>query len=89
MFRRILGLVAMLPATMVSLLAQQPSNEPWVTISEIPPSEQLPAAPLLVTAYAIVWLVPMLYLWFIWSRLNKVEREVRDLERRAPGGTRA
>jgi CcmD family protein len=89
MFRRMLARVAMLPAMMVSVLAQQPSNEPWETISELPPSEQLPAAPLLVTAYAIVWLVPMLYLWFIWGRLNKVEREVRDLERRAPGGTRA
>jgi CcmD family protein len=89
MFRRILGLAAMLQATMVSLAAQPATNQQWETISEIPPSEQLPAAPLLVTAYAIVWLVPMLYLWFIWSRLNKVEREVRDLERRAAGGTRA
>jgi CcmD family protein len=89
MFRRILGFAAMLQATMVSLVAQPATNQQWETISEIPPSEQLPAAPLLVIAYAIVWLVPMLYLWFIWSRLNKVEREVRDLERRAPGGTRA
>jgi CcmD family protein len=68
-------------------LAAQGGEGQWTTTSDVPVSEQLPAAPLLVTAYAIVWLVPMFYLWSIWRRLNKVEREVADLERHPPGGS--
>ena len=47
----------------------------------LPPSEQLPAAPLLITAYAFVWIALMVYVWSIWRRLNKVEDEMRALER--------
>jgi CcmD family protein len=84
--RQLLGLLVLVLSTL-RLHAQ--GDQGFVPIDQIPASEQLPAAPLLVTAYAIVWLVPMIYLWFIWRRLNKVEREVKDLERRAPGGGRA
>ena len=44
--------------------------------------EQLPAAPLLIAAYAFVWLAAMFYLWTIWRRLGKVEAEMRALEQR-------
>ena len=54
----------------------------FVPVSELPPAEQLPAAPLLVTAYAFVWLALMVYLWSIWRRLGKVEEEMRSLETR-------
>lgn len=54
----------------------------FVPVSELPPADQLPAAPLLVTAYAFVWIGAMFYLWTIWRRLNKVETEMRALERR-------
>jgi CcmD family protein len=54
----------------------------FVPINEVPPADQLPAAPLLVTAYAFVWIALMIYLWSIWRRLSKVERELHALERR-------
>ncbi len=39
----------------------------------------MPAAPLLIAAYAFVWIAVMFYLWTIWRRLNKVEAEMRAL----------
>ena len=68
--------------------AQQPPTPPegFVPASSLPSQEQLPAAPLLITAYVFVWVLLMVYLWSIANRLNKVEREMQTLQRRAPGG---
>ena len=51
---------------------------------KLPPAEQLPAAPLVVAAYAFVWLAMMFYLWTIWRRLSKVEDDMRALQRSSP-----
>lgn len=64
--------------------AQQPQEE-FVPIDQVPPEDQLPAAPLLVAAYAIVWVVVFGYLWSLWRRLGTVERELANLSRRAEG----
>ena len=48
-------------------------------VDSVPLSDQLPAAPLLITAYAFVWVAVMVYLWTIWRRLNTVETEMRAL----------
>ena len=56
----------------------------FVPVDSVPLSDQLPAAPLLVTAYAFIWLAVMFYLWTIWRRLNKVEDEMRALARKLP-----
>ena len=56
----------------------------FVPVDSVPLSDQLPAAPLLITAYAFVWIVVMVYLWSIWRRLNKVEDEMRALAQKAP-----
>ena len=53
-------------------------------VESLPASDQLPAAPLLVTAYAFVWIAVMVYLWSIWRRLNRVEDEMRALAQKAP-----
>ena len=45
-------------------------------------TEQLPAGPLLVAAYAFVWIAAMFYVWTIGRRLNKVETEMGAIERR-------
>jgi CcmD family protein len=67
----------------------QPAPDEFVPLSEIPPEEQLPAAPLLVTAYAFVWVAVLWYVWSVWRRLARVERELGDVARRAgPGGAR-
>ena len=50
---------------------------------ELPPADQLPAAPLLITAYAFVWVAVLFYVWTIWRRLNKVEKDMQALARRS------
>jgi CcmD family protein len=60
--------------------AQPPSGQGgFVPVDSVPLSDQLPAAPLLITAYAFVWIAVMVYLWTIWRRLNTVETEMRAL----------
>jgi CcmD family protein len=51
----------------------------FVPVKDLPPTETIPAAPLLVTAYAFIWVAVMFYLWTIWRRLNTVEAEMRAL----------
>jgi CcmD family protein len=69
---------------------QQPQNE-FVPVKDVGQQEQLPAAPLLVAAYVVVWLALLVYLWSIWRRLAKVDRELAALtsrlaEKSGPGG---
>ena len=78
--------------TLLSLLlvaapvwAQQPPNagqSGFVPLDSMPPREQIPAAPLLLTSYAFFLILMLFYLWTIWRRIGKVERELHDLERR-------
>lgn len=56
---------------------ERPSPDEFVPVSELPPEEQLPAAPLLVTAYAVAWVAVLGYLWSVWRRLGQVEHELR------------
>lgn len=66
------------------LLAQPPTPEQqneYVPVTQLPPGQGLPAAPLLIGAYIIVWLGLMGYLWSIWRRLARVEAEMRALRR--------
>jgi CcmD family protein len=63
---------------------QPPPQTEFVPMNSLPPADQLPAAPLLIAAYAFVWIALAVYLWSIWSRLGKVEREMRALQQR-PG----
>lgn len=48
--------------------------------------EALPAGPLLYTAYALVWLILIGYVFLLWRRLDKVERELRDVNARIAKG---
>jgi CcmD family protein len=68
----------------VEAAAQQTpaARDEFVPVSELPPDEQLAAGPLLVAAYAIIWIVLMWYLWSIWRRLGRVEQELADALRR-------
>jgi CcmD family protein len=66
------------------LFAQpQPPQEEFVPVRDAE-TEQLPAAPLVMSAYAVAWLLVFLYVWSLWRRLSKVERELSEL---APRGT--
>jgi CcmD family protein len=68
-------------------VAQQQPQPPeqqneFVPVDELPQGEQLPAAPLLIIAYAVAWLALFVYMLSIWRRLQKVERELGDVSRR-------
>jgi hypothetical protein len=71
------GLGAALPA-----VAQPPSQQQteYVPIDQLPPQDQLPAAPLLIGAYVFVPLVLFLYLLSVAKRTSAVQREIERLE---------
>jgi len=62
-----------------------PGQSEYVPIKDLPPTDQMPAAPLLIAAYAFVWIAVMFYLWTIWRRLNRVEAEMGALAKKTAG----
>jgi CcmD family protein len=71
-------------AFVVAFVLQPPAGQnQFVPASSVPPTDQLQAAPLLIAAYAFVWVAACFYLWTIWRRLRKVETEMHELERRS------
>lgn len=75
-------LVFSLVVSPVVAWAQQPGEQvdEFVPISELPPEDQLPAAPLLVSAYACVVLLLGGYVWSVGRRLSGVQQEMKRLE---------
>jgi CcmD family protein len=57
----------------------QPGQSEFKPVTEIPASEQLPSAPLVIAAYAFVWLAFMVYVWMMWRKLGKVDEELHTL----------
>lgn len=57
-------------------------QDEFVPVDQLPPQEQVPAAPLLIAAYALAWLAILVYMWSIWRRLGRVERDMADVARR-------
>jgi CcmD family protein len=64
------------------------AQEGFVPIDQLAPKEEMPAAPLVMAAYAVAWLVLFGYVWSLWRRLNRVELEIADVNRRAGSGGR-
>lgn len=56
----------------------RPAQEEFVPVTDAE-TERLPAAPLVMSAYAAAWLLIFLYIWSLWRRLSKVERELEQL----------
>jgi CcmD family protein len=70
----------------MSLDAQQKPQKPqeeFVPIDQLPPDDKLPAARYLIAAYSVAWLLVAGYLFSIWQRLGRVEREIAEVGRRA------
>jgi CcmD family protein len=65
------------------LALQPPPQSEFVPVSELPQAEQLPAAPLLIIAYAVAWVAILLYFVSMQRRLGKVEQELAAVARRA------
>jgi len=74
-------------ASPVAMQPPAPQTE-FIPIDKLPPGDQLPSGPLLVAAYAFVWIAVMFYLWTIWRRLDRVETDMRALEQRSATGRR-
>jgi CcmD family protein len=75
----------------LSAFAQQvPAGTPegFVPLDPTAQREQLPAAPLVMVAYGIAWLLVFGYLWSIWRRLTKIQQEIAVVSRRLEGGAR-
>ena len=77
-----LACVALLSASLASAAQPPPSEqqEEFLPIDELPPEEQLAAAPLLIGAYVFVVAVLFLYLYSLARRMTTVQREVERLE---------
>ena len=84
------ALLGALTATGSTVSAQQPPQAPegFVPAGDLPAREELPAAPLLIAAYAVAWILICGYLWSIWQRLSRVEREIAEVSRRVEAGGR-
>jgi len=80
-----------LGAAASTVRAQQPpaATDGFVPVDELKPQEQIPAAPFVMGAYAVAWIAVFGYMWSIWQRLNRVERELAEVSRRvSPSGAR-
>jgi CcmD family protein len=94
MLRRAIG-IALLVMACVSVAPltataqpQNPAQEGFVPIDQLQAKEQLPAAPFLMAAYAVAWLVIFGYVWSLWRRLSNVEGEIAALRKNTASGRR-
>jgi hypothetical protein len=84
MIKRALAFV-FVTVTSVAVFAQPPqppATEQYISVDKLPPTEQMPSAPYVIAAYALIWLIAMFYLWTIWRRIGKVEQDINALARR-------
>jgi CcmD family protein len=65
-----------------------PAQEGFVPIDQLQPKEQLPAAPLVMAAYAVAWIAVFGYVWSIWRRLGQVEKDLAAVRQRISTGSR-
>ena len=79
---RAIAVVFVLTMQLSPLAAQtQPrQQEEFTPIDQLPPQDQLPAAPLLIGAYAFVLLMLFGYLVMVSRRLSAIQTEVNRLD---------
>jgi CcmD family protein len=90
---RVLLVAIALCSVAVASARQQPppsaAQEGFVPVDQLPkPQDTMPAAPLVATAYAFVWVMLFGYVVSIWRRLSTVERELESVSRRIGAGGR-
>jgi CcmD family protein len=72
------------PAAAPAPSTAPPAQDEFVPISQLPPDDKLPAAPLLIAAYAVVWIILAVYVWTLWRRFLRVEQDLKSLASRLP-----
>jgi CcmD family protein len=65
-----------------------PAQEGFLPIDQLEPKEELPAAPLVMAAYAVAWVAVFFYVWSIWRRLGQVEKDLAAVRERISTGSR-
>jgi CcmD family protein len=65
-------------------LAVQTQQSVFIPGSELP-TEVLPATPFVFIAYAFVWVALIGYLFGLWRKLTRVERELAQVATRVEG----
>ena len=81
-------LLVILFAASAAVYAQPPAQEGFVPVDQLPGQEQIAAAPLVAAAYGVAWAAVLFYVWTVWRRLAKVERELAEVSRRLDPGAR-
>src|SRR5262245_49996363 len=59
----------------------KPAADAFVPIDQLPPQEQVPAAPMVVAAYSFVWIAFLAYVLSLVKRIRKVESDIVALEK--------
>lgn len=89
MLKRWCAVVVLLVSWGMIALAQQPQQqEVFIPVDQLPPTESMPAAPLLITAYAFVMLVLFAYVFSVARRLSSVQTELKRLDETIKHGGR-
>ena len=70
------------PATLGAQPPPRAAQDEFVPIDQLPPDDKLPAARFLIAAYAVAWVAVAVYLYSIWQRLARVERDIAEVTRR-------
>lgn len=81
---RLFLLLVVLAGARVSATQQPPPQPPkdFVPVDENAPGEQIPAMPLIGGAYGFIWVAVFGYVWSLGRKLQKVDAEISELERR-------
>ena len=73
------GLLVISWGIVVAAQPPEPKGE-YVPVNQLPPTESMPAAPLLITAYAFVMIVLFAYVFSVARRLSAVQQELSRLD---------
>jgi CcmD family protein len=80
------AVVLLLVSSGTIAVAQQPEQqepkrqEEFTPVDQLPPTESMPAAPLLIAAYAFVMVVLFVYVFSVARRLSTVQQELSRLD---------
>ncbi len=82
LFALVLAIVPAASTASAQPPATTAAQDGFLPVDESKPQEHLPAAPLVMAVYALAWMVIFGYIWSLWSRLSRVEREIVEVSRR-------
>ena len=74
--------MALAGAMSARVMAQPQPPKDFVPVVAAPGGEQIPAMPLLGIAYGFIWVGVFGYVWSLGRRLQQVDSEISELERR-------